>query len=152
MRIQYGKMGVEVVEILYPEVNTPFQEGHATARAISPQLAAREALRQLNLGQDEIYVKRSRILYEISRWMPKRVGWAGIEGDSFDLNTGKKLSLKDIFNVSNDEYMIFYLSKNSLVAFYPKYALVDGAAGPEKEASCQATNCILGGCLLMIDI
>lgn len=72
MRVQYGKMGVEVVEILYPEVNTPFQEGHATAKAISPQVAAREALRQLNLGQNEIYVKMSKMLYYISRWMPKR--------------------------------------------------------------------------------
>jgi hypothetical protein len=107
------------------------------------------------------------------------VGWAGIEGDSFDLNTGKKLSLKDIFKVNKDEYMDFiydyvskkimneinsnkqaeygscymfddaytgdgyksirdfdpnnfYLSKNSLVVFYPKYALAAGAAGPQK--------------------
>lgn len=107
------------------------------------------------------------------------VGWAGIEADSFDLNTGKKLSLKDIFKVSEDEYMNiiydfvskkimnenksnkqagygscymfedaysgdgyksirdfdpndFYLSKNALVVFYPKYALADGAAGPQK--------------------
>lgn len=35
------------------------------------------------------------------------VGWAGIEGDTFDLNTGKKLSLQDIFKVSKDEYMNF---------------------------------------------
>ncbi|SKC76966.1 DUF3298 and DUF4163 domain-containing protein [Maledivibacter halophilus] len=107
------------------------------------------------------------------------VGWAGIEGDSFDLNTGRKLSLKDIFKVSEDDYMNiiydfvskkimneinsnkqagygscymfedaynsdgyksirdfdqnnFYLSKDSLVVFYPKYALADGAAGPQK--------------------
>lgn len=72
MRMQYGKMGVEVVEILYPEVNTPFQEGHATARAITPKIAASEALRQMNQGRDEIYVKGSKMLYQISRWMPKR--------------------------------------------------------------------------------
>ncbi len=35
------------------------------------------------------------------------VGWNGIEGDTFDLNTGKKLSLQDIFKVSKDEYMNF---------------------------------------------
>lgn len=72
MRIQYGKFGVEVVEILYPEVNTPFSEGLATPTALSPQTAAGEALRQLNIGKEEIYVKRSRMLYEISRWLPKR--------------------------------------------------------------------------------
>lgn len=35
------------------------------------------------------------------------VGWAGIEGDTFNLNTGKKLSLSDIFKTSKDEYMNF---------------------------------------------
>ncbi|MEN2776928.1 RsiV family protein [Acetivibrio clariflavus] len=102
------------------------------------------------------------------------VSWAGIEGDTFDLDTGKKLALKDIFKVNEDEYMNFiydfvsekimndinnnkeahdylfddpysgegyksirnfnpddfYLSKDSLVVFYPKYALSIGAAGP----------------------
>jgi hypothetical protein len=107
------------------------------------------------------------------------VGWAGIEGDSFNLNTGKKLSLGDIFKVNKDEYMNliydfisneimseinnnkqsgygsgynfddaysgdgyksilsfdpnnFYLTKNALVVFYPKYALTAGAGGPRK--------------------
>lgn len=35
------------------------------------------------------------------------VGWAGREGDTFNLNTGKKLILSDIFKVSKDEYMNF---------------------------------------------
>lgn len=33
------------------------------------------------------------------------VGWAGIEGDTFDLNTGMKLSLSDIFEADEDNYM-----------------------------------------------
>ncbi len=72
MRIQYVKKGVKVVEILYPEVDTPFQEGHATARAISTKSAAGEALRQLNRGKDDIYVKRSKMMHWISRLAPKR--------------------------------------------------------------------------------
>ena len=107
------------------------------------------------------------------------VDWSGIEGDSFNLDTGKKLTLEDIFKVNKDEYMNsiynfvskkimsdinnnkksgggscynfddaysgdgyksirsydpdnFYLSKNSLVVFYPKYALTIGAGGPQK--------------------
>lgn len=72
MRIQYAKVGIKVVEILYPEVNTPFQEGHATPKALSPQVAAREALRQINKGKDEIHIKMSRMMYVISRLMPKR--------------------------------------------------------------------------------
>jgi hypothetical protein len=42
------------------------------------------------------------------------VAWDGVEGDTFDLNTGKKLNLGDIFKVSKDEYMKFiygYVSK-----------------------------------------
>lgn len=104
------------------------------------------------------------------------VSWADIEGDTFNLKTGKKLSLGDIFKVNNDEYMNFiydfvskkimseinsdkysrqgymfddansgegyksirkydqnnfYLTKNALVVFYPKYELADGASGPK---------------------
>jgi uncharacterized oxidoreductase len=72
MRIQYAKVHVKVIEILYPEVNTPFHQGHATERAISPKVADEEALRQLNRGNDEIYVKTSGMLYWISRLAPKR--------------------------------------------------------------------------------
>lgn len=33
------------------------------------------------------------------------VDWAGIEGNTFDLNTGKRLTLSDIFNTSYENYM-----------------------------------------------
>jgi len=103
------------------------------------------------------------------------VSWVGIEGDVFDLNTGKKLGLPDIFRVSEDVYLKriydivsqqieakikdaggnsdfffddaystdgqksiqafdvndFYLTDNSLIVFYQKYALAIGAAGPQ---------------------
>jgi uncharacterized oxidoreductase len=72
VRIQFEKVGVNVVEILYPEVNTPFQEGHATSRALSPQEAAKEALYQLNRGQDEIHIKMSKMIYLVNRLVPKR--------------------------------------------------------------------------------
>jgi hypothetical protein len=108
------------------------------------------------------------------------VGWLGIEGDTFDLNTGKKLSLSDIFKVNEAEYLEFiygfvaekiteyqlngrnggsigyrdddaysgegfkrirkfdpddyFLTENSLVVFYDKYALADGASGPQAFA------------------
>ena len=35
------------------------------------------------------------------------VGWAGIEGNIFNLSTGKKLELSDIFKVNRDEYMTY---------------------------------------------
>jgi len=46
------------------------------------------------------------------------VSWAGVEGDTFNLNTGKKLSLGDIFKVNKDEYMNLiydYVSKKVTV-------------------------------------
>ena len=101
-----------------------------------------------------------------------------IIGDVFDLNSGKKLGLDDIFKISQKEYLKiiidrvsqkiqqdienakpgtgsgynfdspsstegkeeiskydvhnFYLTKNALVVYYPKYALAVGAAGPQK--------------------
>lgn len=109
------------------------------------------------------------------------VSWAGIEGNTFDLNTGKKLSLSDIFTVDEEKYMDFiyefiaksvreeikdsleqgygspynfddpytekgreairgfapndfYLTEDSLVIFYQKYAISSGAAGPQTFA------------------
>lgn len=107
------------------------------------------------------------------------VGWAGIEGNTFDLNTGKKLGLTDIFSTNHvttiniiydliskiladniNKYLEagypspywfdnvyegngydtirerfdpenFYLTFDSLVVFYEKYALADGASGPQ---------------------
>lgn len=59
------------------------------------------------------------------------VGWAGIEGDTFDLNTGKKLVLSDIFKVSEDEYLDFIYDFVANIVFYQKYALADGASGPQ---------------------
>jgi hypothetical protein len=60
------------VEILYPEVNTPFPEGHASSRALEPEVAAGEALKQLNCGKEEIYIKMSGMLHTMSRLVPKR--------------------------------------------------------------------------------
>ena len=105
------------------------------------------------------------------------VSWAGIEGDTFNLDTGEQMSLSDIFKTSKEDYMNyiydfvtkqvannlsntnnpvagymfsdayasdgqaaiksfdqsdFYLSKDGLVIFYPKYVLADGASGPQK--------------------
>ena len=72
MRVQYKKLGVSVVGIYYPEVDTPFQEGHATKRAISPQIAAAEAIKKINNGNLEIHVKSAKMIYRLSRLMPRK--------------------------------------------------------------------------------
>ena len=70
MRFRYAKVGVRVVAIYYPEVNTPFQQGHSTPNALSPQTAVTEALKQLKKGKESIYVKRAKMLFLLSRLIP----------------------------------------------------------------------------------
>ena len=72
MRVRYKKLGVSVVGIYYPEVDTPFQDGKVTSRAISPQVAASETLKQLNQGKLEIHIKFSKKIYALSRLMPQK--------------------------------------------------------------------------------
>ena len=72
MRLQYGKGGVKVVGIYYPEVDTPFQEGHTTSKAITAQAAASKALKGLNKGQDEINIGLAKFMYILNHLMPKK--------------------------------------------------------------------------------
>jgi len=72
MRVQLSKLGVKVVEIFYPAVDTPFQDGHAPDIAIKPDEAAAIALKGLNRGKDEIRVKMVGFLFIINRLMPKK--------------------------------------------------------------------------------
>jgi len=66
------------------------------------------------------------------------LSWAGIAGETFDLNTGKKLELKDIFNVNEDEYMDFIYNSvsqkimddiNSEIETRPGYFFEDAYSG-----------------------
>jgi short-subunit dehydrogenase involved in D-alanine esterification of teichoic acids len=72
MRSQFSEMGVKMVEIFYPAVDTPFQGGHAPDNAMKPDEAAAIALRGLNSGKEEIRVKMAGFLFIMSRLMPKR--------------------------------------------------------------------------------
>lgn len=72
MRVQLADLGVRVVEIFYPAVDTPFQAGHAPANAMQPEEAAAIALRGLSRGKAEIRVGMANSLFIISRLMPAR--------------------------------------------------------------------------------
>ena len=72
MRVQFSNLDVEVVEIFYPAVDTPFQDGHAPDNAIQPEEAAAVAIQGLNRNKEEIHVKMASVLYMMSRLMPKR--------------------------------------------------------------------------------
>lgn len=71
MRVQFSRCGVRVVEIAYPAVDTPFQEGHAPDNAIQPEEAAAVALAGLYRGKEEIRVKMAGFIYALSRLAPK---------------------------------------------------------------------------------
>jgi uncharacterized oxidoreductase len=72
LRVQLARHNIKVIEVFYPAVDTPFQKGHAPDNAISPELAAREALKGINRGRDEVHVKMAGMIYRIYRLMPKR--------------------------------------------------------------------------------
>ncbi len=72
LRLPLSKVGVKVVEIFYPAVDTPFQNGHAPKVAIKPDVAAAIALKGLNRGKDEIRVKMAGFLFLLARLMPKK--------------------------------------------------------------------------------
>ncbi len=72
MRIQFERLGIKVMEIFYPAVDTPFQKGHTPKHAIKADEAARIALRGIEKGEDETYVKMAAFIYRLNRLMPKR--------------------------------------------------------------------------------
>ncbi len=72
MRMQFADMGVDVVEIFYPAVDTPFQAGYAPDNALQPDEAAAQALQGLNRGKQEIYVGKTGLLHMMSRFIPGR--------------------------------------------------------------------------------
>lgn len=72
IRLELAKTQVKVVEIFYPAVDTPFQQGHSPAHAIQPELAAAIALKNLNKGKKEIQVKMANSLYLLNRFFPKK--------------------------------------------------------------------------------
>ncbi|PAB58808.1 SDR family oxidoreductase [Anaeromicrobium sediminis] len=67
LRHQLKDRGIHVREILYPEVNTPFQQGDVSDRAIMPDEAAALAIKGLMEGKDEIHVKGAELIYKMYR-------------------------------------------------------------------------------------
>lgn len=71
MRLEYAKLDINVTEIFYPAVDTPFQNGHVPPNAIKVDYAASIALDGLNRNKEEIRVKMAGLLYILSRVIPK---------------------------------------------------------------------------------
>ncbi|WP_432664742.1 SDR family NAD(P)-dependent oxidoreductase [Wukongibacter baidiensis] len=72
LRYQLKDQGIDVIEILYPEVNTPFQQGDVSDRAIMPDEAATLAINGLMEGKEEIHIKGAELIYKMYRNDPKK--------------------------------------------------------------------------------
>jgi uncharacterized oxidoreductase len=70
IRMQLKESPIEVIEMMYPAVDTPWHNGNPPAIAIKPELAVQEALTRLEKGETEIKVGRVKLLYRMSRIAP----------------------------------------------------------------------------------
>jgi len=70
LRAQMQEYPIEVYEVLMPPVDTPFHQGKAPDRAISPRMAVSEMLKKIEKEKKEIRVGVVKMLYFISRIAP----------------------------------------------------------------------------------
>ncbi len=71
LRIQLADTKVEVIEIMFPAVNTPWHKGNPPKIAIAPQKAVHEMIKGLEKGKPEIRIAGAELLYRISRIAPQ---------------------------------------------------------------------------------
>lgn len=70
LRIQLQASPVQVVEVLFPVVDTPWHKGNAPKIAISPQQAVTGMIDGLQRGKSEIHVGAVKLLYLLYRISP----------------------------------------------------------------------------------
>lgn len=71
LRLQVQDSKIKVIEVLFPAVNTPWHQGKAPKIAISTTEAVTEMLYELEKGNQEIRIGKTKLLYLISRLAPK---------------------------------------------------------------------------------
>lgn len=70
LRYQLNNKPIQIIEVLFPVVNTPWHNGNLPKIAISPEKAVAEMLREIALNRDEIRIGKVKILYLLSRIAP----------------------------------------------------------------------------------
>ena len=93
----------------YEEITNEFLEPLDMRRKDNPSAEIIEGLRS-NWGRVADYELESIFeeVISVSAWLNGGMGgvnWLGKEGDTFDLNSGKRLELSDIFKISEEQYM-----------------------------------------------
>jgi len=71
LRNQLKNKPIQVIEVLFPVVDTPWHEGNAPKIAITAKKAVGEMIRGLTAGKNEIKVGKVKLLYYLSRFAPK---------------------------------------------------------------------------------
>jgi len=69
--IQKNNYNIEIIEVLFPAVDTPFHKGKAPGIAISVEEAVDETLAGIHSGKPEIRIAGVKRLYFLSRLAPK---------------------------------------------------------------------------------
>lgn len=70
LRHQINSSNTNIIEVLFPVVDTPWHEGNAPKIAISPQKAVKEMLAGLHQNKLEIKIGAVKLLYYLSRLAP----------------------------------------------------------------------------------
>lgn len=71
LRNQLKNRPIQVIEVLFPVVNTPWHEGNPPKIGITTEKAINEMIKGLLAGKDEIKVGKVRLLYYLFRFAPK---------------------------------------------------------------------------------
>ncbi|MCB0460188.1 MAG: SDR family NAD(P)-dependent oxidoreductase [Flavobacteriaceae bacterium] len=71
LRKQTESSNVQIIEVMFPAVKTPWHKGNPPKIAISTEKAVQEMLEGLEKGKSEIRIAGANLLYKISRIAPK---------------------------------------------------------------------------------
>jgi uncharacterized oxidoreductase len=70
LRPRFKKENIEVFEVMFPAVDTPWHKGKPPKIAISTEAAVADMIKGLEKGKPEIRIKGAKLLYRISRLAP----------------------------------------------------------------------------------
>ncbi|MTI87532.1 MAG: SDR family NAD(P)-dependent oxidoreductase [Balneolaceae bacterium] len=71
LRIQLRDHPITVIEVFFPVVDTPWHQGNTPDIAITPNEAVTELIKKLHKGKEEIRIGKVKLLYFLSRLVPR---------------------------------------------------------------------------------
>lgn len=71
LRYQLKSKNIQIIEVLFPAVDTPWHDGNPPKIAITPEKAVSEMLKRISRNKTEIRISKVKLLYFIYRLAPK---------------------------------------------------------------------------------